>query len=98
MPAGAPSCPGGFVDVDVDGDGVPDALDVDDDNDGLIEIHDLNMFAAMDNDRDGTHYNDGSTPSNLLTGAVAVRVVLVMAMNSRVLSTLPMTTAMPIPP
>ena len=64
MPAGAPSCPGGFVDVDLDGDGVPDALDVDLDNDGLIEIHDLNMFAAMDNDRDGTHYNDGSTPSN----------------------------------
>ena len=42
---------------DADGDGVIDSLDVDDDNDGLIEIHSLEMLLAIQNDLAGRSYD-----------------------------------------
>ena len=42
---------------DADGDGVSDVEDVDDDNDGLIEIHSLDMLANINNNLDGTSYD-----------------------------------------
>ena len=43
-------------DIDSDGDGTRDALDVDDDNDGLIEIHNLDMLGNIGNNLAGTSY------------------------------------------
>lgn len=43
---------------DIDSDDVANAIDVDDDGDGLIEIHDLVMLSAIRYDLDGTHYDD----------------------------------------
>ncbi|MCH9665324.1 MAG: hypothetical protein K0U41_05695, partial [Gammaproteobacteria bacterium] len=51
-------------DIDTDGDKISDAVDVDHDNDGLIEISSLEMLHNMRNDLDGTHYNNGTTSSN----------------------------------
>ena len=43
---------------DADRDGVADAVDVDDDNDGLIEIRNLDMLANVHNNLAGTSYDD----------------------------------------
>ena len=43
---------------DADDDGSPDALDVDDDNDGLIEIRNLDMLYHMRYNLAGTTYDD----------------------------------------
>ena len=43
---------------DADDDGSPDALDVDDDNDGLIEIRNLDMLYHMHYNLEGTTYDD----------------------------------------
>ena len=45
---------------DADGDGVADSDDVDDDNDGLIDIRNLDMFDNIRNNLAGTGYDDGS--------------------------------------
>ena len=45
-------------DNDLDGDDFLNAVDVDDDNDGLIEIHNLDMFRNIDYNFDGTSYDD----------------------------------------
>ena len=61
--------------TDNDGDGCRDnddpstadineGEDLDDDGDGLIEIHNLTMLYNMRYDLDGSHYNDNSTESN----------------------------------
>ena len=53
--------------LDTDGDGIPDGKDVDDDNDGLIEIHNLDMLANIKNNLAGTSYDDtdgADTPSD----------------------------------
>lgn len=43
---------------DIDDDGVANDVDVDDDGDGLIEIHDLVMLNAIRHDLDGRYYDD----------------------------------------
>ena len=43
--------------TDIDGDGVMNSADVDDDNDGLIEIHNLDMFDNIRLNLAGTSYN-----------------------------------------
>ena len=48
--------------VDQDGDGVPDRVDVDDDNDGLIEIHTLNALDHIRYNLAGTSYK--TSPSD----------------------------------
>ncbi len=65
--------------ADSDGDGVPDALladctsdllaDVDDDNDGLIEIHSLEMLDSMRHNLAGTSYKTSATAAPLIAGA-----------------------------
>ncbi len=65
--------------ADSDGDGVPDALladcesdllaDVDDDNDGLIEIHTLEMLDSMRHNLAGTSYKTSATAAPLIAGA-----------------------------
>ena len=68
------SCPDGIglaegwtynetTDADLDGCRDNDE-DVDDDNDGLIEISSLLMLHNIRNNLNGTHYNDGTTSSN----------------------------------
>ena len=49
----------GQEDSDYDGDGVRNGVDVDDDNDGLIDIASLQQLDWMRNDLAGTSLNDG---------------------------------------
>ena len=49
---------GDVCDDDDDGDGIDDDEDVDDDNDGLIEIHDLTMLYNMRHNLTGTRYDE----------------------------------------
>ena len=51
---------GGVTADDIDGDGVMNSADVDDDNDRLIEIRNLDMFDNIRNNLAGTGYDDGS--------------------------------------
>ena len=46
---------------DPDRDGIVNSADIDDDNDGLIEIHNLDMFDNIRNNLAGTSYNDDTT-------------------------------------
>ena len=46
---------------DADGDGVMNSADVDDDNDGLIEIYNLDMFSNIRLNLAGTSYNSVTT-------------------------------------
>ena len=46
--------------LDSDGDGEPDATDVDDDNDGLVEVHNLEMFDHIQHNLAGTSYKTAS--------------------------------------
>ena len=55
--------------VDTDGDEVPDVDDVDDDNDGLIEIHDLDMFNHIQYSLAGTSYKNSDSASDNREGA-----------------------------
>ena len=55
--------------LDSDGDGEPDATDVDDDNDGLIEVHNLNMFDHIRHNLAGTSYKDSGSAADNQTGA-----------------------------
>lgn len=50
---------GGFIIVDTDGDGVPDFLDLDSDNDGLFDV-DESGLANGDGDVDGNGVGDGA--------------------------------------
>ena len=54
---------------DIDGDSVLNVNDVDDDNDGLIEIHDLDMFDHIRHNPGGTSYRSGSTATANTQGA-----------------------------
>ena len=47
-----------------DGDALGDACDVDDDNDGLIEINFLEDLNYVRRDLDGSHYNNGVNPAS----------------------------------
>ena len=58
--------------VDSDYDGVPDAKDVDDDNDGLIEIRTLDGLASMHNNLAGTSYDDTDDRATPDTGSHAL--------------------------
>ena len=60
LPAGA---------SDSDNDCTSDTTDVDDDNDGLIEIHDLDMFNNIRHNLNGTSYKTGSAAPDDQTGA-----------------------------
>ena len=51
------------VDPDIDGDGESNVSDVDDDNDGLIEIANETMLNNMQFDLDGTHLDDETDDS-----------------------------------
>ena len=55
--------------VDTDGDEVPDVDDVDDDNDGLMEIHDLDMFNHIQYNLAGTSYKTGADATDNREGA-----------------------------
>ena len=54
--------------TDTDGDGVYDNLDVDDDNDGLIEIYYLEELDNIRYNMRGTSYKTGSTDSGTTAG------------------------------
>ena len=54
---------------DIDGDGEPNETDVDDDNDGLIEIHNLDMFNHIRYNLAGTAYKAGSSATASIIGA-----------------------------
>ena len=58
--------------VDTDGDGVADAADVDDDNDGLIEVHNLDMFDHIRHNLAGTSYKTSSSVAHNRDGAPKV--------------------------
>ena len=58
-----------FSAVDTDGDEVPDVDDVDDDNDGLMEIHDLDMFNHIQYSLAGTSYKTGADAKDNREGA-----------------------------
>ena len=49
---------------DADNDGISDAVDVDDDNNGLIEIHNLNMLDHMRYNLAGTSYDDEASDAS----------------------------------
>ncbi len=54
-----------IINVDKDSDGIPNSVDVDDDNDGLIELHNAAELNNIRYDLDGSHYNDRTgNPSN----------------------------------
>ena len=55
--------------IDTDGDGVPDTGDVDDNNNGLIEIHDLDMFNHIQYSLAGTSYKTGADAEDNRDGA-----------------------------
>ena len=55
--------------LDSDGDGEPDATDIDDDNDGLIEVHNLDMFDHIQHNLDGTSYKNSDSAADDRTGA-----------------------------
>ena len=55
--------------LDADGDGVADADDIDDDNDGLIEVHNLDMFDHIRHNLAGTSYKTGSSVAHNRNGA-----------------------------
>ena len=55
--------------VDSDGDGTVDLMDVDDDNDGLIEIHSLNMLHHVRHNPDGNSYKNSADALGDTTGA-----------------------------
>ena len=57
------------VAVDTDGDGVDDVDDVDDDNNGLIEVHDLDMFDHIRHNLAGTSYKNSGSASDDRMGA-----------------------------
>ena len=58
-----------FSAVDTDGDEVPDVDDVDDDNDGLMEIHNLDMFNHIRYSLAGTSYKNSDSASDNRKGA-----------------------------
>ena len=55
--------------IDTDGDGVLNVDDVDDDNDGLIEIHNLDMFDHIRHNLTGTSYKTGADAEDNREGA-----------------------------
>ena len=55
--------------TDTDMDGVGDPVDVDDDNDGLIEVHNLDMFNNIRHNADGTSYKMTSSGADDQSGA-----------------------------
>ena len=54
---------------DIDNDSVINANDVDDDNDGLIEIHNLELFDHIKNNLAGTSYKMTNAGADNWTGA-----------------------------
>ena len=58
--------------ADTDRDGEPDATDVDDDNDGLIEVHNLDMLNNIRNNMDGTSYRTAFPGADNRKGAPEV--------------------------
>ena len=61
-----PACDPGFAD---DGDSIAAAMDVDDDNDGLIEICNLNGLNHIRYNFAGTGYKESSGATENTTGA-----------------------------
>ena len=59
----SPSCDVNNLEADCDGDGVNNGDDVDDDNDGLIEILSLEMLYNIRYDLDGSHYDTDADDS-----------------------------------
>ena len=55
--------------ADADRDGVADVDDVDDDNDGLIEVHNLDMFDHIRHNLAGTSYKTSSSVAHNRDGA-----------------------------
>ena len=55
--------------LDTDGDGVADVADVDDDNDGLIEVRNLDMFDHIRHNLAGTSYKTSSSVAHNRDGA-----------------------------
>ena len=55
--------------IDTDGDGVPDTDDVDDDNNGLIEIHNLELFNHIQYNLAGTSHKTAADAEDNRKGA-----------------------------
>ena len=55
---------------DIDGDGVANAADVDDDNNGLIEIHNLDQLALLRDDLNGDGADDGNISDITAVGSL----------------------------
>ena len=55
--------------TDTDSDCVPDATDIDNDNDGLIEVHNLDMFDHIRHNLTGTSYKTGADATDNRDGA-----------------------------
>ena len=55
--------------IDTDGDGVLNVDDVDDDNNGLIEVHNLDMFNHIQYNLTGTSYKTGADAEDNRKGA-----------------------------
>ena len=66
---GTTEIPGQMFNIDTDGDGIYDAVDVDDDNDGLIEIHNLDMLRHVHYNLMGTSYKNNANAAGITTGA-----------------------------
>ena len=87
--------------ADSDGDGIPDTEDVDDDNDGLIEIHNLDMLYNMRYNLDATSYktsasDTGTTGPRLRQQPTPITMALFsVATSLPVTSTLIVQTATP---
>ena len=65
-----PSCTSNIPDID--GDSVPQAMDIDKDNDGLIEICDLEGLDGMRHRLDGAGYRASADATTITTGCPSV--------------------------
>ena len=57
------------ISMDTDGDGTPDIDDVDDDNDGLMEIHYVDVLDHVRHNLEGTSYKSSAAATAITIGA-----------------------------
>ena len=66
-----PPCTVSLIDTYTDNDGVPQAIDIDKDDDGLIEICDLGGLNAIRHQMDGTGYKASGSATKITAGCPA---------------------------